>query len=132
MATPSIKRINNPKIQIAITSLDFKESIFNGTVNEYEFRNLMLERVQGKWNDYNIQYSYLNSSNEFEEGYIKENGYLDKNISALQLSNDIAIEIFFLRQKQKEQHLLQVLFSFLKELFTSYNILSTNPLNLKK
>jgi len=103
METPSIKRINNPKIEIVITSLDFKESIFNGTVNEYEFRNLMLERVQGKWKDYNIQYSYLNSSNEFEEGYIKENGYLDKNLSALHLGNDIAVEIWFLRQKQKEQ-----------------------------
>ena len=105
METPSIKRINNPEITVLITSLDFKEVIFNTTVNEYEFRNLMLERVQGKWNDYNIQYSCLNSSNEFDEGVIRENGYLDKNISALSLSNDIALEIFLLRQRQKEDHL---------------------------
>lgn len=106
METPSIKRINNPEIKVLITSLDFKEVIFNTTVNEYEFRNLMLERVQGKWNDYNIQYSCLNSSNEFEEGYIKENGFCDKPLSALHLGNDIATEIWLLRQKQKEQHLL--------------------------
>jgi hypothetical protein len=105
METPSIKRINNPEITVLITSWDFEEVIFNTTVNEYEFRNLMLERVQGKWKDYNIQYSYLNSYNELEEGVIRENGYLDKNISALHLSDDIALEIFLLRQRQKEDHL---------------------------
>jgi hypothetical protein len=105
METPSIKRINNPEITVLITSLDFKEVIINTTVNEYEFRNLMLERVQGKWIDYNIQYSYLNSYNEYEEGIIRENGYLDKNISALAIADTIALEIFLLRQKQKEEHL---------------------------
>ena len=105
MKTPSITRISNPKINIVITSSDFKEVIFNGTVNEYEFRNLMLETAQGKWKGYIIQYSSLNSDNEFEEGTIKENGYLDKNISALSISDNIALEIFLLRQEQKSKHL---------------------------
>ena len=103
MKTPSITRIFNPKIDIAITSSDFKEVIFNGTVNEYEFRNLMLEIAQGKWKGYIIQYSSLNSDNEFEEGTIKEDGCLDKNISALSISDDIAFEIFLLRQEQKRK-----------------------------